>query len=442
MTGAGGAALQHRAQTSVAAVLIGVALLLGCAPRMPKGAAANTPVLSNRAETTPAAPGALILRLDQGRAAIAVAVDINLPKGDASVEVALPAVVRQQRAWTFELPGLDADEVEIEVQESKAIVSFSLAQPYRGVAALVYREPKIRYQLGHSVAIEEHGTAPGTAQLQSSLTVESAMVEDLEFVSLAAPVAARDGGARSWRAMVLDPPLVVSPGLRVHRDVSAVVGPVPVIARWTFDAIPERRANAYTTVTTSQRSPLDEFAAVSYEFEVPAAVLGIHRDHGADILVYRRSEGGATNFLGAGSLAPRALARPVAADAPTPAEAGSAPPTRSMSTSAALEAGDAPVSIRVGQATTLRAERTQREFSVDRVDRRLTEEVAIVLTNDSEVPSTVVIRETMWRGLNWAIAYFNDAGAVAKESAQRVRFTVAVPARATRTVVYRVVYTW
>ena len=54
----------------------------------------------------------------------------------------------------------------------------------------------------------------------------------------------------------------------------------------------------------------------------------------------------------------------------------------------------------------------------------------------------MLVREHLYRGLTWALAYTSDAAAVAQEGPQEISFRVTVPPRATREVVYRVVYTW
>jgi hypothetical protein len=52
------------------------------------------------------------------------------------------------------------------------------------------------------------------------------------------------------------------------------------------------------------------------------------------------------------------------------------------------------------------------------------------------------VREHLYRGLNWAIAYYNQAGVLSKEGPQEIHVRLHLPGKSRRAIVYRVVYTW
>jgi hypothetical protein len=87
-------------------------------------------------------------------------------------------------------------------------------------------------------------------------------------------------------------------------------------------------------------------------------------------------------------------------------------------------------------------ERRQSDFFYDPGGRRLVEEIRVRLRSRIDAPVSVVVREHLYRGLNWTIAYNNGVGDPRKDGAQALRFDVTLPARGTTLIVYRVVYTW
>jgi hypothetical protein len=69
------------------------------------------------------------------------------------------------------------------------------------------------------------------------------------------------------------------------------------------------------------------------------------------------------------------------------------------------------------------------------------EEIAITVENKRPQPIEVVLREHLYRGENWAIAYWSVPDIV-KEGKQQIAMRVAVPPRQSKTVMYVVVYSW
>ena len=65
----------------------------------------------------------------------------------------------------------------------------------------------------------------------------------------------------------------------------------------------------------------------------------------------------------------------------------------------------------------------------------------ITLDNEREAPASVLVREHLYRGQNWTLAY-HSAAAAAKEGAQQIALRAEVPAKSKLKILYVVVYTW
>jgi hypothetical protein len=97
--------------------------------------------------------------------------------------------------------------------------------------------------------------------------------------------------------------------------------------------------------------------------------------------------------------------------------------------------------IAVGTADGVTAHRERSELTIDDDNKRLVEEFAIEIDNARPAPARVVIREHMYRGLNWHLAY-PSAPIAEKEGDQQIALHVTVPAHGKAKQVYVVVYTW
>lgn len=97
--------------------------------------------------------------------------------------------------------------------------------------------------------------------------------------------------------------------------------------------------------------------------------------------------------------------------------------------------------IPIGTAQGVTGHRTRREITIDDDRHRLTEEFEIAIDNTRPQPVHVLLREHLYRGQNWTLAY-NSATSAAKEGAQQIALRTDVPARANAKIVYVVVYTW
>lgn len=97
--------------------------------------------------------------------------------------------------------------------------------------------------------------------------------------------------------------------------------------------------------------------------------------------------------------------------------------------------------IAIGTADGVTGARERRELTVDDDNRRIVEEIVITLDNRRTRPASVLVREHLYRGQNWTLAY-HSAAAAAKEGAQQIALRAEVPARGQLKILYVVVYTW
>jgi hypothetical protein len=99
--------------------------------------------------------------------------------------------------------------------------------------------------------------------------------------------------------------------------------------------------------------------------------------------------------------------------------------------------------ITVGTAGDVTGARERRELTVDTLRQRLVEEFVITIENGRPYPVEVVVREHLYRGTNWTLAYLSvPFGNETKEGPQQVAPRITVPPRAKGRVMYAVVYTW
>lgn len=97
--------------------------------------------------------------------------------------------------------------------------------------------------------------------------------------------------------------------------------------------------------------------------------------------------------------------------------------------------------IAIGTADGVTGSRERRELTIDDDNQRVVEEFVITLDNQRSVPASVLVREHLYRGQNWTLAY-HSASAAAKEGPQQIALRAEVPARSQLKILYVVVYTW
>ncbi len=97
--------------------------------------------------------------------------------------------------------------------------------------------------------------------------------------------------------------------------------------------------------------------------------------------------------------------------------------------------------IRVGNSSKVTATRKQTDFALDTEGKRLIEEITVELNNKGDAPVTVLVREHLYRGLNWSLGYYSEAS-LEKEGPQQIGMRATVAPGVKHKVTYRVIYTW
>ena len=97
--------------------------------------------------------------------------------------------------------------------------------------------------------------------------------------------------------------------------------------------------------------------------------------------------------------------------------------------------------VAIGTAAGVTGKRERRELTIDDDGKRLVEEFVLTVTNTRATPVEVVLREHLYRGQNWSLAYRSTLEAE-KEGPQQISMRTMVPAHGTTRVLYVVVYTW
>jgi hypothetical protein len=99
--------------------------------------------------------------------------------------------------------------------------------------------------------------------------------------------------------------------------------------------------------------------------------------------------------------------------------------------------------ITIGAAQGVTGERDRRELTIDNDRQRVVEDFVITIDNERPRPTAVVVREHLYRGTNWTLAYISvPVGEEAKEGPQQVAPRITVPPRSKARLMYSVVYWW
>jgi len=94
----------------------------------------------------------------------------------------------------------------------------------------------------------------------------------------------------------------------------------------------------------------------------------------------------------------------------------------------------------MGSAFDIVGERRQVNFTVDTSRKTMTEEIEVKLRNQKQEPVTVVVKENLYRWVNWQIAAKTHD--YEKQDARTVHFPLRVAAGAETTLRYTVQYSW
>jgi len=94
----------------------------------------------------------------------------------------------------------------------------------------------------------------------------------------------------------------------------------------------------------------------------------------------------------------------------------------------------------IGTAGGVLGHRERRDYGKDNNQKRFSEEFMVTIDNARPEPVDIVIREHLYRGQNWTLAY--QSAPAAKEGPQQISLRTSVPANGRAKVLYVVVYTW
>jgi hypothetical protein len=98
------------------------------------------------------------------------------------------------------------------------------------------------------------------------------------------------------------------------------------------------------------------------------------------------------------------------------------------------------VRIKLGQAFDVVGERRQVDFKIDTSRKTMDEEIEIKVRNHKDEPVKVIVRESLFRGLQWRIT--KKSQDFEKVDAHTIHFPVTVPKDGETVVTYTVRYTW
>jgi hypothetical protein len=97
--------------------------------------------------------------------------------------------------------------------------------------------------------------------------------------------------------------------------------------------------------------------------------------------------------------------------------------------------------IAIGTADGVTARRERRELTDEESRHRLVEEFLIEIDNTRARPADILVREHLYRGQTWALAYWSVED-IHQEGAQSITMRTRVPAHGQVKILYVVVYTW
>jgi hypothetical protein len=99
--------------------------------------------------------------------------------------------------------------------------------------------------------------------------------------------------------------------------------------------------------------------------------------------------------------------------------------------------------IAFGTAEEITGKRERREMTTDDARKRLSEDFKITIANKRATPVDIVLREHLYRGENWTLAYISlPLEHAAQEGSQQIALRARVPAKGSIEVMYTVVYWW
>lgn len=103
-------------------------------------------------------------------------------------------------------------------------------------------------------------------------------------------------------------------------------------------------------------------------------------------------------------------------------------------------AKDERVLVKIGQAFDVVGERVQTDYSIDTARKKIRESIRVTIRNHKDQPQKVVIKENLYRWLNWKIVEKSDE--FEKVDARTINFNIEAPANGEKAVNYTVEYSW
>lgn len=103
-------------------------------------------------------------------------------------------------------------------------------------------------------------------------------------------------------------------------------------------------------------------------------------------------------------------------------------------------ARDEKVLVKLGQSFDVVGERTQTDFAIDTRARHMQESFKITLRNHKDAPQKAIIKENLYRWVQWEITSKSDA--FEKVDARTIHIPVEIPAHGEKTITYSVRYSW
>jgi hypothetical protein len=387
----------------VVRLALAAALLAGCAAR---GAAARSPggEAGGDAHITLYRDGAVVaetvaIAVAAGTGYVAVPRPLGVELEELTIEAASPGV--RVAAWGAASPG----ELAVEVAATRA-----------GAARLTlrYLSDRLTWQASYTLIDDR-----GRGRLHGALALRNDTGRRFQRARIAVldrglPVASPTAAAFAQRAVVVPGLHPVRPGVqRVELGGGALaLRPTlvydPVGTRFDSATLRPQMDPAYAVERVDQAlgAAVDESVLIELS-RVSAGPLPA-----GPVRVFTVGDGGALAWRGEGRLLP---------------------PT---------DDAERYTTVSVGRSPDVTGARRRTDFAIDRDANRMVEEVTVTLRNDGDAAADVLVREHLYRGQCWTVAYHSTGHRVAKEGVQQIGLGVTVPAGGAATVMYRVVYEW
>ena len=314
---------------------------------------------------------------------------------------------------------IDSDDVavrgwaEVDADLGRAIVADVVARGAgKARVTMRYLTDRVSWQASYTL-LDDHGRG----RLHGALGVDNRTGrrwERARFVVIdrARPSAPPTAAAFQQRSVAVPGTHAVRPGGQ-RLDLALAGGALRLEPTLVYDPVGTRLDSATMHPQTDARYGVERWpSAVDESLKIDLSRVAEGPLPAGPVRVFTVGEGGALEWRGEGRLLPPA------ADA------------------------ELYTTVAVGRSPLVTGTRRRTELAIDHDAMRLVEEVTITLRNTGEQPADVLVREHLYRGLCWTLAFHSTGERVAKEGAQQIGLGVVVPAGGEATVMYRVLYEW